>query len=99
MSSGNVDPAEHDEERFVTAVRRQADRARRNRELTFWQGLSLVGGVGWMVALPAVGGALLGRFLDAQLDTRVFWTLSLLVLGLTLGCLGAWRHVARELQD
>jgi ATP synthase protein I len=94
-----VSGAERNEEPFVTEVRRQAERARRRRELSFWQGLSLVGGVGWMVVLPAVGGALLGRFLDAQWDTRLFWTLSLLVLGLTLGCMTAWRHVARELQD
>ncbi len=87
------------EEPFVREVRRQAERARQRRELSFWQGLSLVGGVGWMVALPAVAGALLGRFLDTQWATGIFWTLSLLVLGLTLGCVSAWRHIARELHD
>ena len=46
-----------------------------------------------MVAVPAVAGALLGRWLDAELATGVFWTLSLLTLGLALGCVGAWRHV------
>jgi ATP synthase protein I len=94
-----VSDANRDEEPFVTAVRRQAERARARRELGFWHGLSLVGGVGWMVVLPAVGGALLGRLLDTHWRAGIFWTLSLLVLGLTLGCVSAWRHVARELED
>lgn len=90
---------EHDEEedRFVGELRRQAQRAERARHLTFWQGLGLVGSVGWMVALPAVGGALLGRWIDRQLVSGVFWTLSLLVIGLALGSASAWRQVKREL--
>ncbi len=85
------------EDPFVSELRRQAERARTGRHLTFWQGLGLVGAIGWMVSLPAVFGALLGRWLDARLDSGVFWTLALLVAGLTLGCASAWRHGRREL--
>ena len=35
----------------------------------FWAGLALVGSVGWMIALPMVGGAFLGRWLDETLAT------------------------------
>jgi ATP synthase protein I len=94
-----VNNGERGEDPFVTEVRRQAERARRGRELSFWQGLSLVGGIGWVVVLPAVGGAVLGRLLDAQWGTGHFWTLSLLTVGLTLGCVSAWRQIARELHD
>jgi ATP synthase protein I len=94
-----VNDNERGDDPFVGEVRRQAARAGQRRELSFWQGLSLVGGVGWMVVLPAVAGALLGRFLDTHWGTGIFWTLSLLVLGLALGCVSAWRHIARELQD
>jgi ATP synthase protein I len=87
------------EEPFVAEVRRQAERARSARRLTFWQGLALVGAVGWMVSLPAVLGALAGRWLDAHFASGIFWTLSLLVLGLYLGCASAWRHVRRELKQ
>jgi ATP synthase protein I len=87
-----------DEERFVREVRRQAERARDGRRLGFWQGLGLVGAVGWMVSLPAVLGALAGRWLDRQGGSGLFWTLSLLGLGLALGCASAWRHVTRELR-
>jgi ATP synthase protein I len=85
------------EDPFVREVRRQAERARTGRHLTFWQGLGLVGAVGWMVSLPAVLGALVGRWLDARLASGIFWTLSLLVAGLALGCASGWRHVRREL--
>jgi ATP synthase protein I len=84
---------------FVTEVRRQAERARRGRHLTFWQGLGLIGAVGWMVSVPAVLGALAGRWLDRRSGSGLFWTLSLLALGLLLGCATAWRHVRRELRE
>ncbi|HZT80695.1 MAG TPA: AtpZ/AtpI family protein [Gemmataceae bacterium] len=87
-----------EEDPFVTEVRRQAERVRVGRRLGFWQGLGLVGAVGWMVSLPAVLGALLGRWLDGRFGTGLFWTLSLLVAGLALGCASAWRHVRRELK-
>ena len=89
--------SQRDEDPFVAEVRRQAARAGRARKLTFWQGLGLMGSVGWMVAAPTVGGALLGRWLDAKYDTRVFWTLSLLFGGVTLGSMSAWRQIKREL--
>jgi len=86
-----------EEDPFVAEVRRQAARAGRARRLTFWQGLGLVGSVGWMVAAPAVFGALIGRWLDGRFGTNVFWTLSLLFLGVTLGSASAWRQIKREL--
>jgi ATP synthase protein I len=86
------------EDPFVTQIRRQARLAQAGQRLTFWQGLSLVGAVGWMVSVPAVLGAILGRWLDAELAGSISWTLALLLLGLFLGCASAWRHVHRELK-
>jgi ATP synthase protein I len=85
------------EDPFVKTVRREAERARKGRHLTFWQGLSTTGTIGWMVSLPLVLGALAGRWLDQQFHSGLFWTLSLLMLGLVIGCATAWRHVRREL--
>ena len=90
--------SEHEEEPFVREVRRQAERVRAARP-GFWQGLGLVGTVGWMVSVPTVLGALAGRWLDARFQTGIQWTLGLLVVGVSLGCLGAWRHVRRELMS
>jgi ATP synthase protein I len=88
---------DRDEDPFVREVRRQAERARVAQRLTFWQGLGLVGSVGWMVALPTLIGAFLGRWIDARAGTGIFWTLTLLFVGLAFGCAGAWRHVREGL--
>lgn len=87
-----------DEDPFVVEVRKQAERAGRARHLTFWQGLGLVGSVGWMVAAPTVAVALLGRWLDVRFASRVFWTLSLIFAGVVLGSASAWRQIKRELR-
>ncbi len=86
-----------DDNGFVREVGKQAERRREGRKQGVWQGLAQVGTVGWMVALPAVGGALLGRWIDHQYGTGIFWTLSLLTIGITIGCAAAWRAMSREL--
>lgn len=84
---------------FVREVGKQADRRKANRGRRVWQGISQVGTVGWMVVLPAVGGAFLGRWVDARYATGIFWTLSLLTAGLVVGCAAAWRAMNRELHS
>ena len=88
----------HRKIRSSREIRRQAERARSGRHLTFWQGLGLVGAVGWMVSLPAGARGLAGPLARcAVLPRASSGRLSLLVVGLALGCASAWRHVQREL--
>lgn len=61
----------------------------------FWRSLSVLGTVGWSIALPAAAGAWLGHRLDARLESGVRFTLMLLVAGVMLGSFVAWR-VVRE---
>ncbi len=58
-----MSPFEPDDDPFVREVRRQAERARHPQEMTFLEGLALVGAVGWMVVLPALAGAAAGRWI------------------------------------
>lgn len=88
-----------DPEDFLHEVERQAERLQAGRHLSFWQGVGLVGAVGWMVSAPVVLGALLGRWLDARIGGGLFWTLGLLATGLAVGCTTAWRHVRKELDS
>jgi ATP synthase protein I len=84
-----------DEPPFVREIRRQVARSQ-NQHPTLLQGLMTFGSIGWMVALPAVGGALLGRWIDGEVAMKPFsWTLCLLLLGLALGCVSAWHTVNR----
>ena len=62
---------------------------------SFWRSLSVLGTVGWSIALPAVAGVWLGHQLDLKLDSGVRFTLMFLVAGVMLGSLVAWR-VVRE---
>jgi ATP synthase protein I len=90
------DRQHREEPPFVRQIRRQAERTAQRKRLGFWRALGVIGAVGWTVALPAVGGAELGRWLDGRLAMAPFsWTLCLLLLGLALGCVAAWKQVER----
>lgn len=84
---------------FQAAIDRKARRrarAARDRDRTIWSWLGMMGLVGWSVAIPAVVGAFAGQWLDARLDSDVSWTITGVVLGMTVGCLQAWYWIERE---
>ncbi len=87
-----------DETPFSRQVRAQAERKLRARRSPpgVWFGLGMMGLIGWSVALPTLVGTALGLWLDERYSSRHSWTLALLVAGLSLGCLNAWRWVANE---
>lgn len=91
-------PPDHGND-FVKEVGKQAERRRAGQGRKVWQGLAQVGTVGWMISLPPVGGAFLGRWLDGHYATGIFWTSSLMSLGLVGGCIAAWRSMNRELHE
>lgn len=61
-----------------------------------WFGFGMFGMVGWSVAVPALLGAFWGLYLDRIYRQEFSWTLSLLIIGLFIGCLIAWYWVAKE---
>lgn len=70
--------------------------AKSHRARNLWVQVSRVGTLGWLIALPIVGGALLGHLLDRRLGTGLTFTLALLGVGLVLAGYALWRHT-REL--
>lgn len=70
--------------------------ARRDRRHNVWFGLGMFGLVGWSVAVPAVVGALIGLWVDRHFPGRPSWTLTLLIIGVVVGCINAWHWVRRE---
>jgi ATP synthase protein I len=52
---------------------------------SFWRSLSVLGTVGWSIAIPAAAGAWLGHRLDLRLGSGVRFTLMFLVAGVLLG--------------
>ena len=71
-------------------------KARRNGAQGVWSGLGMMGLIGWSVAIPTVLGAALGLWLDRHYPGQHPWTLALLVAGLSIGCLNAWRWVVKQ---
>jgi ATP synthase protein I len=80
----------------VDAKARRKRQAQRSPRQGVWLGLGLMGMVGWSVVVPTLAGAALGQWLDRRYPGSRSWTLALMVAGLTLGCLNAWRWVSRE---
>ena len=78
-----------------TAANRKL-KARRNPAQGVWFGLGMMGLIGWSVVVPTLLGAALGFWLDRHYPGKHAWTLALLAAGLALGCLNAWRWVAKE---
>jgi ATP synthase protein I len=71
-------------------------KARRRGTPGVWFGLGMMGLIGWSVVMPTLLGAMLGLWLDERYPGGRSWTLALLMGGLALGCLNAWRWVALE---
>lgn len=87
------------EERFQADVARKAERRRqaeREERRSIWFSLGLFGIVGWSVAVPTLAGIALGVWLDSRFPGRISWTLTLLFVGITVGCLNAWYWVKQE---
>jgi ATP synthase protein I len=88
-----------EETKFIRQVGAKESRkllAQRKTLRTVWFGLGMMGLVGWSVAVPTLLGAALGIWLDKRYPGIHSWTLTLLIIGLVIGCLNAWHWVARE---
>jgi len=71
-------------------------KARNNSKQGVWFGLGMMGLVGWSVVIPTLLGATFGIWLDNRHPGSHSWTLTLMVIGLVIGCLNAWHWVAQE---
>ncbi|WP_192035113.1 AtpZ/AtpI family protein [Halomonas sp. YLGW01] len=71
-------------------------KARRHRSQGVWFGLGMMGLIGWSVVVPTLAGAMIGVWLDKRHPGPPSWTLTLLLIGLVIGCWNAWHWVAKE---
>jgi ATP synthase protein I len=83
-------------QRQVAAAEARKLKAKRKGVQGLWMGLGMFGLVGWAVAIPAFLGVMLGVYIDGHFPGVHSWTLSLLIVGLFIGCLNAWHWIARE---
>jgi len=92
------EPREKAEQRFPKEVGGKEERKIKAREenRSVWFGLGMFGMVGWAVAVPTVAAVALGVWLDGRYPGPPSWTLTLLVVGVAVGCLNAWFWIKRE---
>lgn len=86
-------------EKLRGAVRTRLGRRalwQREGERPLAKNLAMVGTLGWTIVLPMLIGIFGGRWLDHRFNAGVFWTLGLLVFGLGLGGVLAWKRIMEE---
>lgn len=71
-------------------------RARDGKDRCVWFGLGMIGTVGWSVTVPTLIGIIIGIQLDDRFKGPISWTLTLMFVGLILGCLNAYLWVKKE---
>ncbi len=71
-------------------------KARRTRDRSIWFGVGMFGVVGWTIAVTTIIGVALGIWIDRNWPSSYSWTLTLLFIGLIVGCLNAWYWVKKE---
>lgn len=86
-------------DRSVEEIARRAERmktARDNPGPSPLRGIGTFGMIGWSIAVPTVGGALLGLWLDRVAPQDFSWTLALILGGVSIGAMIAWAWVNKE---
>ena len=93
------DPGEHEANNMRRAVELRESRSRRwdaEGERPLWKNLSMIGALGWLIVIPTLLGVLAGRWLDRTFDTGILFTGALIVVGVGLGGVLAWRRINSE---
>lgn len=88
-----------EEEDLAESVGRRAERklrARREKRQSAWFGLGMFGLIGWSVAIPTLVGIAIGAWIDRRWPGQASWTLTLLIVGVVIGCFNAWYWVKQE---
>jgi ATP synthase protein I len=102
MPDGSKEKSPQGEPLLAREVGSKAERklrAQRHVDRTVWLGLGMMGLIGWSVAIPTLAGVALGFWLDKYYPASFSWTLTMLIVGLFIGCLNAWHWVAKEHQE
>jgi ATP synthase protein I len=86
----------HDEHRLVDAVRRMRNRREQWKSTGEWplaRALGMMGRFGWTIVGPPLLGAWAGRWLDQRFHSGVFWSATLVCLGVSAGFYMVWKKM------
>lgn len=83
-------------EHAVMKVRKRHEYWLRTGELPLGRALGMMGRFGWTMVGPPLLGALVGRWLDRTFQSGVFWSATLVFLGVAAGFYMVWRGMRVE---
>lgn len=86
-------------DRSAEDIRRSAERMKRARSepgISPLRGLGAFGIIGWSVAVPTVGGAFLGLWLNDVAPQDFSWPIALILGGVVVGGIIAWGWIDKE---
>lgn len=63
----------------------------REGDMSVGRRLAQIGVLGWIFVVPTLAGLFFGRWLDARLETGIFWSAPMMLLGLCMGGWTAWK--------
>jgi predicted F0F1-ATPase subunit len=66
------------------------------KPFNFWRLVATVSSLGWSMALPIVGGALLGSYLDRITGQEFVWTVGLLFGGVAIAFYNLYHILYKE---
>jgi ATP synthase protein I len=95
MKTGNI-KEEHRFSQKIAEKEKQKLKSQREGKYNALSGFALFGMVGWSVVVPTLLGIASGVWLDKKYPQSFSWTISLLFVGLFIGCIIAWQWVDKE---
>lgn len=81
--------------RDVAAKQQRMLRARSETK-SYWRAISILGVIGWSVVIPSLCGVAIGIWIDRRWPARISWTVTLLLVGLAIGCVSAWFRIRED---
>ncbi len=94
MSTQKDRSAEH-----IRCTAERMQRARRSPGASPLRGLGAFGMIGWSIAVPTVGGAFLGIWLNRVAPQTFSWPIALILGGAFIGGMIAWGWVGKEIKN
>jgi len=88
-----------DPDKPADKIARQARRMKSSRDdpgPSPLRGIGTFGMIGWSIAVPTVGGAFLGLWLDRVAPQAFSWTIALILAGVVLGAFIAAAWISKE---
>lgn len=89
------------EDTSAAAIRQRAERMQKSRDektpkYSSLSGLGVFGVIGWSIAIPTVAGAFLGMWLNRVAPQDFSWPIALILGGVVIGAIGAWRWIDKS---